>query len=620
MPFLPNPPDLDVDELRRRYDAERVKRLRPDRSQEVLAETKEVYERDAYSSPVIREPLTDEVDVAIIGAGFAGILIGAQLRMRGVESIRIIDRAGDFGGTWYWNRYPGAQCDVESYIYLPMLEESGFMPSEKYARQPEIFEYAKALARQYDLYRDVCFQTQVTGLKWDEQQRWTIHTDRGDRIRARFVCMANGPMDKARLPSIAGVEHYEGHWFHTSRWDYAYTGGGSEGNLTGLNDKVVGIIGTGASAVQVVPQVARSAKHVYVFQRTPSTVAPRNNKPTDPSWAARLERGWQRERMANYMAILLGSNQPVDLVDDGWTHAFKKLLVEPAMAASNEEERAALAELADLRHGEELRARVDQIVADPGTRDALKPWYDYFCKRPCFHDEYLQSFNRPNVTLVDTDGLGVTAIGRRGPIVDGVEYEVDCLIFATGFEYNSPRTRRAGYEVVGREGITLSDKWADGLWTLHGMMSNGFPNLMFTPGLNSQFATLVVNFVHALWEFAIHAADIYAGCLEQECSFEVTAQAESSWVETILERSPRKSASSLQSSEFLNRCTPGYLNNEGHPDDLPPQNVFYGGAAPEFYEILARWRADGGFSGLALSPWPKVDQSLSSHSDRRDER
>ena len=616
MPSLSNQPDFDVGELRRRYDAEREKRLRADRSPAVLTETPELDERDMYSPPVIREPLTDEVDVAIVGAGFAGILVGAQLRMRGVESIRVIDRAGDFGGTWYWNRYPSAQCDVESYIYLPMLEESRFMPSEKYARQPEIFEYAKALARQYGLYREACFQTQVTGLKWDGQQRWTIHTDRGDRIRARFVCMANGPMDKPRLPSIPGVEHYEGHWFHTSRWDYAYTGGGFEGNLAGLDDKVVGIIGTGASAVQVVPQVARSAKQLYVFQRTPSTVAPRNNKPTDPSWAAQLEPGWQRDRMSNYMAMLSGSQQPVDLVDDGWTYAFNKLLVEPKLAASNEDEVAALAELADLRYGEELRARVDQIVADPRTRDALKPWYNYFCKRPCFHDGYLQSFNRPNVTLVDTDGLGVTAMGHRGPIVDGVEYEVDCLIFATGFEYNSPRTRRAGYEVVGRDGITMSDKWADGLRTLHGMMSNGFPNLMFTPGLNSQFATLVINFVHALWEFAIHAADIYAGCLEQQCSFEVTAQAEASWVETILERSPRNSVLSRQSRQFLNQCTPGYYNNEGHLDDLPPQNVFYGGTASEFYEILARWRAGGGFPGLELTPWPKVDQSPSSHSEQ----
>ncbi len=615
MPSLPNRSDFDAGELRRRYDAERDKRLRVDRSPAVLAETSELDQQDEYSSPIIREPLTDEVDVAIIGAGFAGILLGAQLRVRGVESIRMIDQAGDFGGTWYWNRYPGAQCDVESYIYLPMLEESGFMPSEKYARQPEIFEYAKSLGRQYGLYRNACFQTQVTGLTWDEQERWTIDTDRGDHIRARFVCMANGPMDKPRLPSIAGVERYEGHWFHTSRWDYAYTGGGSMGNLDGLSDKVVGIVGTGASAVQVVPHVARSAKHLYVFQRTPSTVAPRNNKLTDPNWAARLEPGWQRERMDNYMAVLLGSPEPVDLVDDGWTYAFKKLVVEPLLAASNGDEVAALAELADFRHGEELRARVEQIVADPNTRDALKPWYDYFCKRPCFHDEYLESFNQANVTLVDTDGLGVTAIGRRGPIVDGVEREVDCLIFATGFEYNSPRTRRAGYDVVGRDGVTLSDKWADGLWTLHGMMSNGFPNLMFTPALNGQFATFVINFVHALWEFAIHAAHIQASCLEKQCSFEVSVQAEASWVETILDRSQRKSASSRQGSEFLNQCTPGYLNNEGHLDDLPPQNVFYGGTAPEFYEILAGWRADGGFAGLEFSPWPNVDQSWSSHSE-----
>ena len=608
MTMSPDPSSLnfDIEELRARYALERDKRLRADRSGPATAvHESDIDQRDPYLPPISRDPLTDEVDVAVIGAGFAGLLLGAHLRKEGVESIRMIDRAGDFGGTWYWNRYPGAQCDVEAYIYLPLLEETGFVPTEKYARQPEIFEYAKRLARHYDLYRDTCFQTQVTGLRWNEQDhRWTISTDRNDRIRARYVCMANGPMDKPRLPSIPGMARYEGHWFHTSRWDYAYTKGDNAGNLSGLRDKVVGIIGTGASAVQIVPHIAQSAQHLYVFQRTPSTVAPRGNKPTDPVWAAELRPGWQRERMANYMALLSGFCQPVDLVDDSWTYAFAKLFVDPAVAATSEQEAAALSEVADYALGEELRARVEATIRDPRTREALKPWYKYMCKRPCFHDEYLEAFNRENVTLVDTDGLGVTSIGPKGPLVDGLEYEVDCLIFATGFEYNSPRTRRSGYEVVGRGGITLSDKWAGGLRTLHGMMSSQFPNLMFTPGLNSQYATLVINFCHALWEFAIHSSHIYSHSLKEGLSFDVSPEAEARWVETILDRSPRNTPTSRQSRELLSACTPGYYNNEGKLDDLPPANVFYGGTAQEFYAVVQDWRAEGAFEGLAFQRWP----------------
>ncbi|HVM53704.1 MAG TPA: NAD(P)/FAD-dependent oxidoreductase, partial [Acidimicrobiales bacterium] len=408
--------DFDPDALRERYREERDKRLRPDGNEQYVEVTAEFsqYIDDPYVEPGSgeREPLFDEVDVAVIGGGFGGLLVGARLREAGFERIRLIESAGDVGGTWYWNRYPGAMCDVESYVYLPLLEELGYTPKHKYSFAPEILEHSRAIARHYRLYDDACFQTSVTELRWDESEdRWIISTDRGDRMKAQFVAMANGPLSRPKLPGIPGINEFKGYTFHTSRWDYGYTGGDSSGNLTNLTDKVVGIIGTGATAVQCIPHLGEWAKHLYVFQRTPSSVDVRNNRETDPEWAASLEPGWQKPRMDNFNILVSGGDQEVDLVADGWTDIFRKLTgiaVKDASRAIGRRltplERAELTELADFQKMEEVRARAAAIVQDPATAGALKPWYRQFCKRPCFHDEYLPTFNRPNVTLVDTDG------------------------------------------------------------------------------------------------------------------------------------------------------------------------------------------------------------------------
>ena len=375
-----------------------------------------------------------------------------------MERIRLIDKAADVGGTWYWNRYPGIACDVESYVYMPLLEETGYLPTEKYAKGPEIFAHCQRIAEHYDLYREACLHTEVRQIRWDEHlSRWIVETDRGDAIRARFVSMANGYLQKPKLPGIPGIAAFSGHTFHTSRWDYDYTGK----DLELLADKRIGIIGTGATAVQCVPHLARAAGHLSVFQRTPSSVDVRNNQPTDPQWAAGLTPGWQRRRIENFQQLTAGGEADEDLVADAWTSITKTLLVMRD------------GELADFAKMEEVRARVDAIVTDADTAEALKPWYGYFCKRPCFHDDYLATFNRPNVTLVDTHGHGVQCITERGVVVDGVEHEIDCLIFATGFEVGTEYARRTGFEIVGRDGITLTGKWRDGVRTLHGLWSRG---------------------------------------------------------------------------------------------------------------------------------------------------
>ena len=456
-----------------------------------------------------RPPLHDDVDVAIIGAGFGGLLTGARLRESGVQNIRLIDKAADVGGTWYWNRYPGIACDVESYIYMPLLEELGYIPTEKYAKGDEIFAHCRRIAEHYDLYRNACLKTEVSEIRWDEEDsRWVISTNHGDAIRARFVSMANGYLQKPKLPGIEGIMDFRGHAFHTSRWDYGYTGI----DLAKLADKRVGIIGTGATAIQCVPHLGRSVGRLFVFQRTPSTVDVRGNRPTDPEWSADLKNGWQRHRIENFQLLTAGGEADEDLVNDAWTSIVKKLFVmrQRSVAGMSDEDRLRAVELADFAKMEEIRARVDSIVADRATAEGLKPWYGYFCKRPCFHDEYLQAFNRDNVTLVDTRGLGVERITAGGVVVDGTEYLIDCLIFATGFEVGTDYSRRTGFDLVGRDGLTLTEKWGDGVRTLHGVSVHGFPNSFVLSIAQSGFT---VNFPYLLDVQATHTAGVIAWAL-----------------------------------------------------------------------------------------------------------
>jgi len=594
--------DFDPVELRKKYRAERDRRLKAEGNDQYIKIEAEFshYLDDPYVEPGFeRAPLTDEIEVVVIGGGFGGLLAGARLREAGIDNVRLIEKGGDFGGTWYWNRYPGAACDVESYVYLPLLEEVGYVPVEKYTRAPEILAYCRMIGEHFDLYRDACFQTEVTDVTWDDAaSRWIIRTNRGDAMKARFVIMANGPLHRPKLPGIAGVETFKGHTFHTSRWDYDYTGGDPMGGLTGLKGKRVGIIGTGATAVQCVPHLGEGAEQLFVFQRTPSSIDLRNNRPTDPEWAKSLQPGWQQHRMDNFNILVSGGYAPEDLVSDGWTDIIRNIGIvarirQEQSADGSVGDPAELLQLADFRKMEQIRSRVDQVVADKATADKLKPWYNQFCKRPCFHDDYLATFNRPNVTLVDTHGKGVQQITERGVVVDGVEYELDCLIFATGFEVGTSYAQRAGYEVKGRSGQTLTQKWADGVSTLHGMHSRDFPNNFIFAISQSGFT---VSYPHMLNEQSKHAAFIIAECQKRGITVvEASANAEEAWVQTIID-------SAISRQEFAEECTPGYYNNEGKPSALAARNGAYGKGPIAFVKLIEAWRADGALEGLELTP------------------
>ena len=586
---------FDPDALRDKYRVERDKRLREDANdqyKEIKGEFSNFIEDPYITEEIDREPLTDEVEVAIIGGGFGGLIAGARLSELGFEDIRIIEKGGDFGGTWYWNRYPGAACDTEAYIYLPLLEELDYVPSQKYAHAPEILSHSKNIAEKYGLYENACLQTEVTGMQWDAlASRWVIQTNRQDRFKAKFVIMSNGPLHRPKLPGIEGINSFSGHTFHTSRWDYEYTGGDSNGALEGLRDKRVAIIGTGATAVQCTPHVGEAAKQLYVFQRTPSSIDVRANRKTDPEWAASLKPGWQKERMDNFNILCSGGVVEEDLVKDGWTEIIRNLI---SMANyrgedTNWDEVPQLMEIADFQKMEQIRARAAELVEDPKTAESLKPYYRQFCKRPCFHDSYLQTFNRDTVELVDTNGQGVERITQRGVVAGGKEYEVDCIIFATGFEVGTSYVRRSGYDVTGLDGINLSDKWAEGMRTLHGVMTSGFPNLFIISNSQAGFTT---NFPHAMDETSQHIGYILNECRKDNlASIDVEKEAEDKWVEEII-------GVSRFASDFQESCTPGYYNNEGKPNPKSVQNGPYGKGSRPYFRITAAWREEGNMAGI----------------------
>jgi len=583
--------DPTIAAARERYRTEREKRLRSDGNAQyqpfegAFAD----FDRDPWiEAEIERDPIEQDTTAVIVGGGFAGMLTAIGLTRHGIRDFLVIEKGGDFGGTWYWNRYPGCMCDVESYTYLPLLEETGYMPTEKYASAAEIFSYCQHMARHFDLYPHALFQTEIDTAEWDDQrERWTIKTSRGDRISARFLVTAGGILNKAKLPGIPGIDEFGGHTFHTARWDYGFTGGSPTEPMDKLADLSVGIVGTGATAVQVVPQLARTARDVYVFQRTPSAVGVRNNGPTDVEWFESLEPGWQQRRLDNFTQSVTGEKPDEDLVGDGWTG----VMWTDTQRDPVDEADAADLERIDFETMQALRDRVDLEVNDPATAEKLKPWYGKHCKRVCFHDDYLAAFNEPNVHLVDTDGRGVDRITPTGVEFEGTEYPVDLLIFASGFEVTTALQQRLGFDPVGRDSTRLSDRWADGAHSLHGVLSAEFPNLLIIGTIQAGFG---VNFVHFLSESARHVAWIVATCeAEGIRSIEATVDAEEEWLGVLY-------SVAMGLRRYSSTCTPGYYNSEGTPGPGGARNLVYPGSLMHYVGHLERWRDAGDMPGARV--------------------
>ena len=558
-------PQSYYDDIKKKFAEERDVRLnyRPEGKAQYItdldkSENLAKYETDPFAEPFTeRAPITDTVEVICIGGGFSALLTAARLRERGVERGRIVERGADVGGTWYWNRYPGIACDTPSYDYIPLLDEMGKVPPRYYASGPEIYAHCQEIAKKYDLYKLAVFQTTVTSTVWDAKEKlWRVGTDRGDNMSARFVVIANGTLSQPKLSIIDGMETFKGHSFHTSRFDYDYTGH----DLSKLKDKVVGIIGTGASAVQIIPRVGAAAKELYVFQRTPSAIDFRDDVETDPNWAASLQPGWQKERRMTHMR---GPQR---------TEEEKQ-----ALAALDREEKIRRQENLNIEHMMRIHRRVDEVVTDKKTADALKPWYMHRCKRPTYDDVYLPTFNRPNVHLVHTDGKGITKITEKGPVFEGKEYPLDLLIYATGFV-----VQRTGIynDIRGENGLELNDKYKDGMRTVFGIHSSGYPNMFIMGGYQASFQ---FNLTFMLQTQADHIAECIKYVRDHgHTTIDAAPDTEQWWVDEVIKNRGRTNRNK--------ECTPGYYNFEG--EDQKPQDGNYNGTFLQYYEHMTHLKKD----------------------------
>ncbi|KAJ4245508.1 hypothetical protein NW762_014017 [Fusarium torreyae] len=613
-----------------RYGEERAKRLRDDGQAQYidisLSANHEKFGQDPWAKPATFKPLVDEFpnrrcDILIVGAGWGGLLHAVRMVKQGIapDSIRIIDTAGGFGGTWYFNRYPGLTCDIESYSYLPLLEETGYVPENRYASGEEIRRYAELVAQKWGVADSAVFQTKAKKLAWHEDAKeWEVELTNmrpGESpqeltIRSRIVVLANGVLHWPKLPGIPGLLEYQGDIFHSSRWVYDITGGSpSDPKLEKLQDKRVAIIGTGATSIQIIPNLARWSKHLFVFQRTPAAVDYRGQKETDSDWFRNQAPGWQRERISNFhQHFTLGDPPTANLVDDEWTRAPALVGIAGNMEGpkSLEEIEAYAAKVAeiDMPRQERIRRRIDDTVGDPETAAKLKPWYPSWCKRPVFHDEYLDNFNRDNVTLVDTDGKGPERVTADSIVVEGEHYPVDVVILATGFRSHVAGTpaEKGNMTISGRDGVSMSEVWAqDGPATLHGVLDARFPNLFLSGPIQ---AGLSGNFSFSLDTMAKHCAYIIAQAMSQAngkpFAVKTTEEAAEAWATQVMMRSP--------SMALVFGCTPGYFNLEGDIDRIPMESrgkmarhSIWGSGIEDFVSTLEAWREEGSLAGVDIA-------------------
>lgn len=602
---MTNVPNIN---LQQKYEEERDKRkaARGAKEQDYVRIEKVIDpdHQDPYKEVEPREELHDDVEVTIIGGGWAGLMAGAELRTSN-RKIRILDQAGDFGGVWYWNRYPGVMCDTASVVYMPLLEETGYKPTEKYAHGPEIYAHAQRIGRHFDLYKDAYFHTRVTDLRWEEEKkRWRITTNRGDEFTSRFVQLGLGPLNVPRLPSFPGMKDFQGDWFHTARWDYSATGGSPDGDpMDNLKDKTVALIGTGATAIQIVPELAKTAKKLLVIQRTPTAVDIRDNGPLAYDWWDDLTQqdNWQDVLYENFLDFVeeykVGNLPPEDLpdlLDDGWTHIGRDIIGEVKAIdgpVTPEKYVKALRDYDD-KIQQRIRDRTDTEVRDKETADGLKAWYRRWCKRPGFHDEYLKTFNQNNVELVDTDGRGVERISENGVVIGGQEYPADVIIYSTGFHYNRNLSKDAFFDIVGRDGKTLRDKFADGMLSYMGYFSHDFPNLFFQQSVQGAFLTSNVsqNYVHGsrvLRSVVDHTLD------SGKDTYEATQEAEDAWVQMLMDEG------TVQDDP---ECTPGYYNNEGNEIGIQQKrSVGYPKGKKAFFNLVGDWSTNGEFTGVEFA-------------------
>ncbi|RMZ71756.1 Pentalenolactone D synthase [Pyrenophora seminiperda CCB06] len=595
--------DTKQEAVTAKYKEEREKRLRPDGVKQFRETEGELaaFKEDIWAPPLERDAIHAETKVLVVGGGFGGLVAAVNLIKQDVTDFLIVERGSDFGGTWFWNQYPGVTCDVESLIYLPFLEETGYIPKDRFSYGPEIREQVERIVQKWDLRPRSCLQTEITSIKWDESiLRWQVRTNRSDHFVAQFVVMATGTLHKPKLPAISGIETFQRPHFHSGRFDYRVTGGDANSPLVKLRDKTVGIIGTGASGVQLVPRIAQDAKKLYVFQRTPSTVTPRENWKNDTS--KEYPPGWQQDQMDLFANLMQGENIDRECTAlEGLEPLTVRAITKDAEAAGvkvGPETMAELFKAADFKLMEKLRKMVEDTVHDAETAEKLKPWYAFMCKRPAFHNAFYDAFNLPNVELIDTDGRGVSHLTATSVVANNHAYPVDLLIYSTGFEFEvgANLERRTGIQLIGRAGRTLDEKFAantpPGPSTLFGIHTREFPNYF---NIGPAQAGVTANQTHTIHIAAQHIAEVVRCVLDQRHGavqvIEPTAEAEEEWSKQIEQGAEMR-------LNFHKQCPPGYYNAEGKPEEIPVRWGAYPKGIVAWGEELKAWREEGSMRGM----------------------
>ncbi|HMJ99086.1 MAG TPA: NAD(P)/FAD-dependent oxidoreductase [Reyranella sp.] len=526
-----------------------------------------------------------DFDAVVIGAGFGGMYMLHRLRQKGF-GVRVFESGKGVGGTWYWNRYPGARCDVESvqysYQFSPELQQE-WEWTERYATQPEILRYANHVADRFDLRRDIRFETRVTQARFDETAHaWTVETDKGDRVTARFVITAMGYLSSPNTPKIPGLEDFKGPTYHTGNWPH-------EG--VDFSAKTVGMIGTGSSAIQSIPIIAQQARHLTVFQRTANYMVPAHNKPLDPAYVSDVKANYEAmRRRARKMpagidfafnpasAIETDEAERRRLFEERWNYGGLGFMGSFSDLLLNAESNRTAADF--------VRAKIRDVVKDPELAEKLTPTNVIGCKRLCVDTGYWETFNQPHVTLVDVSDEPIERVTADGLRAKGRDYTFDCLVLATGFDAMTGALLRVDFRGCG--GVSLQDKWKEGPKSYLGLTLAGFPNLFTITGPGSP--SVLTNMLPSIEQHVEWIAE----CIDYmrakgATSIEPSREAEEAWVGHVGEAA----GGTLRST-----CSSWYVgaNIPGKPRVFMP----YIGGFPAYIERCEAV-VKNGYEGFSLS-------------------